>query len=139
MYNLIRFGMLVIAFGISSISIAQTDIEQNLEERKAYVKAKIDSVKQVHHTIIMKYSTDSLQIKAIGEGNQIQLDSLKFNGPIEKTLKGSWMNGKIQQNGIDNTIDIQSGKKSSSPQQVEIKQSGNNNRVVIRSGSIDPK
>ena len=135
---LVQTISLLFLSSISQYAFSQDDLNRMIEERKAKIYAKRDSIMQAHQQLIMQYSNDSLNIRSTGKGNMIQIDSLQLSGATNQVIKHDWTNGKIEQDGEDNSVKIQS-EGSSSPKNVEIKQTGNNNKVIIRSGSINPK
>lgn len=116
---------------------AQEKLQFNSRIQKAH--AMRDSLLQKHQHMRLIARGDSLNIRSQGEGNSIQLDSLKFQGDVNKTLKGQFTKGNIEQEGSENVVDIHSQGTGSVPQQVEIKQTGNNNKVTVQSGTINPK
>ncbi|UJP65724.1 hypothetical protein [Mongoliitalea daihaiensis] len=135
---LLLFSLMILS-SVGHHAFAQDDVQRRIEERKAKIYAKRDSIVQAHQQLIMHHTNDSLRIRSTGEGNSIQIDNLQFKGTTNEVIKSDWTKGKIEQQGEQNSVDIQSISSSQSPKKVEIKQTGNNNKVVIRSGSINPK
>ncbi|MGY6744154.1 MAG: hypothetical protein ACXIUQ_15550 [Cecembia sp.] len=125
---------------LSTVSVtAQTSSSATFESKRKEALALRDSLIQKHQHVRMQAKGDSLRIKSLGEGNRIQIDSLKFEGEVDETVTGRMTQGKIEQEGAENTVDIQSEGSTSGPQRVEVTQKGNNNKVTIRSGTINPK
>ena len=125
---------------IAALSVtAQTASSATFESKRKKALALQDSLIQKHQHMRMQVKGDSLRIKSQGEGNRIQIDSLKFEGELDETVMGRMTRGKIEQEGAENTVDIRSEGSTSGPQRVEVTQTGNNNKVTIRSGTIKPK
>jgi hypothetical protein len=81
-------------------------------------------------------SSDTLTVISKGINNRITIDSAKFSSVAHDSIQPA-MQGKIQQNGEANSIEINTGKKSGTKektkQNITITQSGKNNSVKINS------
>jgi hypothetical protein len=81
-------------------------------------------------------NSDTLTVISKGISNRITIDSTSFSSTVYDSIQPA-IQGKIQQSGEANTIEINTGKQSNlekkSKQNITITQSGKNNSVKINS------